>query len=483
LRGGRSEIGRQVALTHTGSIAGSDAITEAVLGQAGVELVERSDELALVAGAMARTAPVDAARNVVIVSDGGGHATLAADALDALGVELAELSDQTMAALRECVGEPATVGNPIDVAGATDSDPARFADVVEIVMNDPSAGLVLIVGLFGGYHLRFDPSLREEEDRVAERLLNLTDTYGIPLLVQSCYAVDQVANHDRLRSGGVTVLSSIDHAVRVVAALDRRGRHLATLDQRSDFVVPALVPGAHGAFARPLDEPSARRLVEKHGISTGTWRLAASTDDVVAAVSELGVPCALKVVSARALHKSDVGGVRLDVTGSNAEQEAEGIVDSVTRHLPHADIEGIVVSPMAARGTELLVGATRDPTFGPVVAFGAGGVAVEAVNDVAFRAAPLTMTEAREMIAETRIAALLRGYRDVGAVDLSSVAEMLVRVGGLIVNDTSVEAIDLNPVIATSDSITPVDVRVVRLEASGRAEALGHDDDRHRESR
>ncbi|WP_329412336.1 acetate--CoA ligase family protein [Nocardia vinacea] len=460
LRGGRSAIGGRTAMSHTGSIAGSDAVATAVLRQAGVELVDRSDELAVVAGALATTASVRPGRRVAILSDGGGHATLAADAMTARGIELAELSESTQAALRVLLGPTASVVDPVDVAGATDADPSIFADAVEILMKDPAVGLVLIVGLFGGYHLRFDRSFESVENDTATELLALSAEYDTPLLVQSCYANDKIRNHDRLRAGGVPVVASVDHAVRIAEALDRRRVRRSTAHRRTSFVLPAPAkpvathPGA-------LDEPKARALLEATGIDTGAWTFATTIDDVTAAVTEFACACAVKVVCSQVVHKSDVGGVRLDVVAATAAANAQRIIDTVTARVPDARIDGMVVTPMAERGVELLVGATRDPIFGPIVAFGTGGVLVDALEDVAFRAAPLTELEAHEMISETRAARLLDGYRHLPVVDRNALAEFLVRVGDVVAAHPEITELDLNPVIATGNSLVPVDVRIV----------------------
>ncbi|MFE5707572.1 acetate--CoA ligase family protein [Rhodococcus koreensis] len=460
LRGGRSEVGQRTALSHTGSIAGSDAVATAVLRQAGAELVDRSDELAVVAGAMSTTAPIASGRKVAILSDGGGHATLAADALTARGIELAQIGDQTQRVLRDLLGGPASVVNPVDVAGATDADPTVFADAVDALMRDPAVGLVLIVGLYGGYHLRFDASLTDAEDATADRLLELTTAHRVPLLVQSCYAGDTVSNHDRLRAGGVPVISSIDHAVRVVAALDRRGRRLATASQRSPLTLPAPAPRA-AVGTGILDEPTARAFVEDAGVDIGGWTFARTVDEVVTAVVGYGRPCALKIVSPQVIHKSDVGGVKLNVVGATAAENAQAIIDAVTENVRGAVIDGIVVTPMADQGVELLVGATHDPIFGPVVAFGSGGVMVEALEDVTFRAAPFTEIEAHEMIDETIASRMLDGYRHLPVIDRTALARFLVHVGDIVAAHPEIGELDLNPVIASNTGIVPVDVRIV----------------------
>jgi acetate---CoA ligase (ADP-forming) len=460
LRGGRSAIGQRTSLSHTGSVAGSDEVTAAVLRQAGIELVERSDELAPVAGVLATTEPLPLGKAVVVLSDGGGHATLAVDSLVRQGVPLGELSGDVRRRLRDILGPTAAVHNPIDVAGATDADPRCFVHTAEALMNEPEVGLILIVGMFGGYHSRFDPGLEQAEDDAAQELLALTSRYRVPIVVQSCYAAEEPTNLHALKAGGIQVLQSIDHATRAVAALYRRGVRLATVSARSPLAGAAPGDPRCGA-GRALEERAARRLLAKAGIDVGAWKFAEHVSEVAAAVDALGCPCALKVISPQIIHKSDVGAVALNVTATDAAAAATAMITRVTRNVPNAQISGILITPMADAGVELLIGATRDPIFGPIVAFGSGGVAVEVDRDVTFRAAPLTFLEAHEMIDETRISAKLGGYRHLPPIDRTALADMLVRVGQVIATSTSIRELDLNPVIASGSTIVPVDVRVI----------------------
>ncbi|MBY8862697.1 acetate--CoA ligase family protein [Nocardia sp. CA2R105] len=459
LRGGRSEAGRRTALSHTGSIAGVDAVADAVLRQAGIEVVDRSDELGVVAGALATCAAVAPGRRVAVLSDGGGHAALACDALAASGVELAVLDDRTSRELRALLGEAAAVGDPVDVAGATDADPMVFAEAVRILMRDPDVGLILIIGLYGGYQLRFDARLAEAEDRAADRLLALSAEHGVPIVIQSSYAGVELANHNRLRAGGVPVIASIDLAVRAVAALDRRERRLTDSGARSTLRLPP--PGTVIEGAGPLDEPAARRVLADAGIPLGSWTLSGSAAEAAAAVRAYDRPCAVKVVSPQVIHKSEVGGVRLGVVAGTAVEQIGEIVAAVTAAVPGARIDGFLVTPMADAGVELLVGATRDPIFGPVVAFGSGGLMVEALRDVAFRAAPFTEHEAHEMLEETVASRMLDGYRNLPVVDRRQLAQLLVRVGDLVAAHPEIAELDLNPVIASASAVVPVDVRMV----------------------
>jgi acyl-CoA synthetase (NDP forming) len=459
LRGGRSTAGQRAALSHTGSAASSDRVATAVLRQAGIELVDRADELMAVAGVLAAAPLPTAGLGVAVLSDGGGHATLAVDAFEAAGVPLAELAPETQTVLRQLLGASASVRNPVDVAGATDGDPYLFARCTDALMSDAGVGLVVIVGLLGAYHLRFDTALEAAEEAAAHELVRVMRFHGRPVVVHSCYSGRDIHNHATLRSGDIPVLPSLDHTVRAVAALVRRSDRLHTADRRSSLELPQPRPH-HRGEPHLLSEPQARRILDAAGIATGRWQLVRRPDDLGAAVASLGGRCAVRVVSAEVAHKSDVGGVRLDVRSGDAEVWTD-IVRAVRTHRPNARIEGMVVTPMAGGGVELLVGAYRDATFGPVVAVGLGGVLVDAIQDVAFRAAPLTETEAIEMINDTRAHTLIAGYRAFAKADLGDLVALVVGVADLIARDGTISEIDINPLIIDHNGLHLADVRVV----------------------
>jgi acetyltransferase len=409
---------------------------------------------------LAKTELVLHGKGVVVLGDGGGHTTLAVDSLVHQGVPLCDLSSDTQRKLRNLLGRAAAVDNPIDVAGAADADPRCFVHAIEALMNDHGTGLILIVGMFGGYHSRFDASLERAENDSAQEVLALASRYRVPVVVQSCYAAERPANLRTLQAGGIQVLQSIDHATRAVAALHRRGVWLSTLSARSSLMsMPARNHRCEPV--RVLDEAAARKLLAEEGIDVGVWKFTKRISEVAAVVGVLGSPCALKVISPQIIHKSDVGAVALNVTPTDAAATAAAIVASVKRKVPNANITGILVTPMVDTGVELLIGATRDPIFGPVVAFGSGGIAVEVDRDITFRAAPLTYLEAHEMINETRISAKFDGYRHLPPIARTALTNMLVRVGQIIAGRGSIRELDLNPVIASESEVVPVDVRVI----------------------
>lgn len=459
LRGGRSIEGRKAALSHTGSFAGADDIALKVLAQMGVTLVDRSDELLPVAGLLATSPLPRPETGIAVLTDGGGHATLAVDALSRAGVPLASLSEDTKAKLRSVLGDEASVANPIDVASVTDAYPDVFPECIEILASDPQVGLVLTNGLFGAYHIRFDASLLKAENSAAERIVALQKASGLPLVFHSCYANRKPENHDILRNGGIQVFPSIDWAVTGSKSLFERANWLSKQGSHDKRLAPeaprVVVPSGLSA------ETTARMMLQKLGVETGEWSTASDAGSVEAAVSNFATPCAVKLDSALVVHKSDVGGVRLGVTREAALAAADDITRAMASHAARVTTFGFIVTPMVNHGVELFVGAIDDPVFGPVVLFGSGGVLVEAVKDVTFRAAPLSPVEALDMINETRVAKILDGFRNYRTVDKGSLADFISSVSVAVMRMENFSELDINPIIANESGIYPVDVRLV----------------------
>ncbi len=458
LKGGRSEAGRRSALSHTGAIAGSAVVADAVLRQAGVEVATRSDELATLTSVLATT-PLPVGDRVAVLADGGGHATLASDALTAEGLPLATLSDRTQARLRQLLGTAASVTNPVDVAGATDRDPALFGDCAKLLFEDDEVDMVLVVGLFGGYQLRFGAHLASAEETAAHAMSEHAGSCGKPLLVQTCYASERTVPQQILRRNAVPILASIDAAARCCAALVRRSRFLATAESRSSFTTTPAA-SASSTAKHALTEPDARVLLADAGIPTGGWRLVTTVEEARDAVVGFDAPCALKIVSPDIVHKSDVGGVRLNVTVDSAGESFIDLFATARKNQPDATIDGVLVTPMAY-GVELIIGGVRDQTFGPLVAFGAGGTLVELLHGASFRAAPLTTVEAHELLGEEPVARLLDGYRGAPSVDRSALAALLVTISQLMADRPEIVELDINPVLASGDTFVAADARIV----------------------
>ncbi len=475
-KAGRSEAARRSVQSHTGAVAGQHAVVASVLRQAGVVVVERTDELVPVCETLLEQPALRSPR-VAILADGGGHATVAADALSRYSIELPELAPRTRERLAAILPPVASTRNPVDVAGATDGDPRIFDACAEVILEDPSVDGVLCVGLLGGYGIRFSGDLVEAEELAAQRMAELAAAAGKPLVVQSTYVAARPWTHQLLRHAGVPVHESVETAARCIAALWERGRALATREDRSTF--EAADRPRDPAATRVLTEPEGRRLLESRDVAVGRWMLVTSSDEAARTAELFAGPVAMKIVSPEIIHKSDVGGVVLDVLGADAARAAFGaLVARVSDAVPDAQLDGVLVTPMAPSGVELIVGATTDPVFGPVLTVGAGGTAVELHADVALRAVPVTRREASEMLDELAIAPLLGGFRGAEPVDRDSLLELVLSVSRLVAETPEVSELDLNPVIAHPDGVFPADVRVIVALPEGEHDVPAADADR-----
>jgi acetyltransferase len=461
LKGGRSEAAAQAARSHTGAIAGHDAVLRAALRQAGVIQVDRSDELFHVGATLAHQPPAPTATGVAILTDGGGQGTLAIDRLEADQVRRARLSATTREALRALLGAAAAVENPIDLAGAADGNPERFADALELILDDPGVGCVLVVGLFGGYALRFDQHLLEAEISAARRMAHAAADRGRGLVVHTMYASEKTAPLGTLQDLHVPVVDSLEVACRCVGALIERGEALAAEPWRPVSAATREV----GAIAA-LPEPEARKLFQEAGMPLVDARFAPDVEAAVVAAAALEGPVALKVVAEGVEHKTDAGGVRLDVEGEWAVREAWAEITGAVHQWQAergggaAPVYGLLVSPMLPRPVaELLIGTHRDAQVGPVVTVGAGGTWVEILQDVAVRACPLTPSEASAMLHELRISPALHGARGGRPADVAAIVRCIEAMSRLLIDRPDVVEAEINPLFALADGALAVDAR------------------------
>ena len=472
-KSGATEQGQKAASSHTGALAGSYQMTVDLLRQAGVSVVQYSDEILPVAEGLGRLQKAPGKR-VAVISDGGGQATIAADRLSEAGLTLAELSDATRSALREVLLPQASTLNPVDVAGSSDANPSLLASCIELVMADEGVDSVFLVGMLGGYSLRFAESLMGDEMRGAERMVELAQASEKPLVIYSLYAPIKPPALRRLHEAGLPVYSSIEHAVRVLAALGERGEYLAS-QQVQETIAPA-APAETGkamlkaakAEGRDLLEFEAKGLLAEHGIAVPEEWLVRREDDLAEIAQRTqGKPLAMKVVSKDILHKSDAGGVKLNLVGEAPLRDAfQAIQSNAQAYDPNAQIEGVLVTPMAEKGVEVIIGMLRDPIFGPVLMFGLGGIFVEVLEDVAFRSLPLTLHDAQSMVDQLKAQKVLAGVRGAAGVDKQALVSLLMQVSQLVEAYPEISELDLNPVIAypkghSAANYAIVDARII----------------------
>lgn len=471
LKSGRSATGKKSAGSHTGSLAGMSEVATSAYERAGIIVLEQSDELFPVAETLSSQPPV---RNnaVAILADGGGHATIGADLLSDYGVNLPELTEKTREALGKILPDAASVVNPVDVAGGTDSDPGLFAECVRIILNDPNIGGLLVVGLFGGYGIRFEKGLAVGEERAAHQFGELAGHAQKPIFVHSLYSAHESRALDLLRHYDIPVHSSLDIACRCMASLCRYGAYLNSRRARPDFgfnwrskATPEgrrIIEAAKGEGRRVLMEHEARQLIKYHDVPADQGQVATTAEEAWQIARETGQEVALKIVSPDILHKSDAQGVLLNLgTEEEVKEGFHRIMENAAAYNPDADIRGVLVTPMAKKGLEIIIGTKMDEQFGPVIMYGLGGTLVEVMKDVTFRILPVSPVSCTKMIEDTRSSVLINGVRGHRGYDRTAVEKLLGTCSELIESYPEIREMDLNPVILYDKGLEVVDARII----------------------
>jgi acetyltransferase len=439
--------------------------------RAGIIVIENSDELFPAAETLSCLPPLKHNR-VAILADGGGHATIAADLLTDLGVDIPELSPKTQARLKEILPAAASVPNPVDVAGGTDDDPSVFAACASIILKDKSVDGLLIVGLFGGYGIRFAEKLAIIEEDAAHMMGKLVKTRKKPIVFHSLYSSEKPHSLDLLRYYDIPVYDSLDIACRCIGVLARYGKYLKSYHARTNFVFSwnakskaegrAIIGKARAEGRNALLEFEANQLLRLQGVSISQDHLAQSADEAVTLAKDIDGEIVLKIVSSDILHKSDAGGVRTKLKSeADIRRNFDDILQNAKSYKSEADIRGVLVAPMAPSGVEVIVGTKIDDQFGPIIMYGLGGVLVEILQDVSFRVLPISRRSARRMIEETKSSRILNGIRGGTACDKKALIELLLTCSELIESYPDIQEMDLNPVIVHEKGLSIVDARII----------------------
>jgi len=468
-KSGRTAAGQLSASSHTGALAGSFDLTIGVLRQAGVTVVREADKLLPVAETLSLL-PTPKGDRIAVLADGGGHATIATDALVEAGLTLANLNAETRGKLAQILPPAASLANPIDVAGGTDDNPGVFADCANVLLLDDSVDALLIVGLFGGYGIRFSETLKAVEAEAGLRLGALLHRHGKPIILQSLYAPMKPKPLEAVREAGVPVYGSIETAVHCLASLidymrsKNRNADPSPLEPVAERPeARRIVTNAVAAGRNSLFEYEAKDLLSAYGVSVPPQAMIRSEADILRVAKSFGDKLvAMKIVSKDILHKSEAGGVKLKVMGEPALREGfRSILANAQAYNPAADIEGILVAPMAKSGVEVIIGVVQDPSFGPVMMFGLGGIFVEVLKDVVFRAVPLSRSDAEEMLEQIASSKILDGVRGNPPVNRSALIDLMLTVSTVVRAHPEIAEIDLNPVIVRDDGYDVVDARMV----------------------
>ena len=459
---GRTAEASRVAASHTGALTGSDAVLDAALRQSGVLRVDTIEELFDMAEVLAKQ-PLPTGRRLAIVTNAGGPGALATDALVLGHGELAELSPQTMADLNALLPACWSHHNPVDVLG--DADAARFAQALRIVARDPAVDGVLAI---------LTPQAMTHPTDIAHEVAQIAGDFNKPLLASWMGAQSVQEGRSLLNAAGVPTYDYPDeaalafvrmreHRLRLIWLSETQTAHADDDDGEALPLVSEMIDAVLKSGRTLMTELEAKQLLQVAGIPIVETRAAYDEAAAITAAEALGYPVVVKLLSPTITHKSDCGGVQLNLLNAAAVQQAWRLIqDNVTHLHGLAAFEGVTVQRMVTqKGIELILGLSTDTQFGPVLLIGAGGTLVEVLQDHALALPPLNHALARRWVEQTRIAKVLHGVRGQVAVDLPALDDVLVKFARLVQHERRIVELDINPLLTTPDGIVALDARVV----------------------
>jgi len=463
IKAGRSEAASRAAASHTGALTGSDEVLDAAFRRSGVLRVHNIADLFYMAEVLGRQPRPNGPR-LTILTNAGGPAVLATDSLVANGGELAELSPETLQRLNEFLPAHWSHNNPIDVLG--DADPERYARALEIAAQNPNSDGLLVV---------LAPQGMTDPLHIAERLKPYAKEYGKPVLASWMGGNSIAEGEAALNSAGIPTFPFPDTAARAFTYMWRytynlRGLYetpalteISELSDASRKQVEQIINNARDRGRVLLTELESKQLLSLYGIPTVETRVALTEDEAASIALNLGFPVVVKIFSETITHKTDVGGVKLNLQDEAAVRSAyRAIQSSVAEKAGRDQFSGVTVQPMVKpNGYELILGSSLDPQFGPVILFGSGGQLVEVYRDRAIALPPLNTTLAQRMMEQTKIFTALKGVRGRKPVDIPALEQLLVRFSQLVLEQRSIAEIDINPLLASPERLLALDARIV----------------------
>jgi acetyltransferase len=467
VKAGRVPEGAKAAASHTGALAGSDDVYDAAIRRAGMLRVFSTEDLFDAVETLARARPLTGDR-LAILTNGGGPGVMATDALVLGQGRLASLSQETSRRLDAILPPTWSHGNPVDIIG--DAPTERYVQTLQILLEDPQADAILFIHA---------PTAIVPSAEIAAAVAPVAKQAGRNVL--ACWLGGDAVRQARgaFAEAGIPTYDTPEEAVRGFLQVVQYGRNQSLLmevppSRSADFAhdrdkAQAVVRSALAEGRAMLSEPEAKAVLAAYGIPVVTTRIAATVEEAVRIAPNIGFPVALKILSPDVTHKSDVGGVALDLENAAAvDAAAQAMRRRLQQHRPNATLQGFTVQTMVRRPNahELIVGVTTDAVFGPVILFGAGGTAVEITADRAIGLPPLNMVLAGELISRTRISKLLAGYRDRLPADVTAISRTLMQVSHLIADIPEIVELDINPLLADDQGVLALDARM-RVAPSG----------------
>ncbi len=469
LKVGRSSAGARAAASHTGSLAGDDIILDAAFRQAGIIRVSNADELVDMADVFSNC-PIPKGNRLAIMSEGGGDNSIAADNAEKYDMQVPILSEATQEKMKPILLAGMPAHNPIDYGGTAEENPDVITQCVKTCMEDDQVDGILITGFFGGFFDIIAPHIAALEEQTARDIVELVKEYQKPIIVNTSYARDPIKSLDILKEAGIPVIESSDRAAQSMSAL----MHFAIKQQKiKEMKIPEEKvverAGVKALFKKVIDasrhnllETESRALLTEYGVSLPDAILVKSWAEAVEAADRLGYPLAMKIVSPDIIHKSDAGGIKLNLSNADEVKTAfDEIISNAVNVTTRDNIVGGLLSPMVPPGQECIIGMIRDAQFGPVIMFGLGGIFVEVLKDVSFRVAPLADEDIDEMIEEIKGYKILTGVRGEKPKDVEAIKRVLAKLSEIVIDNPDIREIDLNPVIVHEKGLSIVDSRVL----------------------
>jgi acetyltransferase len=463
IKPGRTDAAAKAAASHTGSLTGSDEVLQAAFQRVGVLRVEQISELFDMAEVLAKQ-PRPKGPRLTIVTNAGGPGVLATDALISSGAQLSELSPETMAAFNKILPPTWSHNNPVDIIG--DAKPELYAKSLEIAAKDPNTDGMLVI---------LTPQAMTDPTATAECLKAYAQIPNKPVIASWMGADIVSKGEDILNAAQIPTFKYPDRAARAFNYMWSYSENLRSLyetpasapeDERGEIdreKATAIITEVRKSGRTLLTEFESKKLLAAYGIPTVETHIATSEGDAVKQAARLGFPVVLKLHSETITHKTDVGGVQLNLrTASAVRQAFKSIETSCAKKVGAEHFQGVTVQPMIKLdGYEIIIGSSIDPQFGPVLLFGAGGQLVEVFKDRALGLPPLNATLARRMMERTKIYTALKGVRGRKSANLAAIEQLLVRFSQLVVEQSWISEIDINPLLVSSERIFALDGRVV----------------------
>ncbi len=441
-KSGVTQAGVKAASSHTGSLAGADIAYGAAFKRSGVIRAETYEALFDYATAFAMQ-PLPKGNRVAIITNAGGPGIMAADAVELSGMQIGTLAGSNATALAEKLPSAASVGNPIDVLG--DADPERYTMAVEAAIADDSIDAIIVI---------LTPQAMTLPAETARGIAECSKGTEKPILVSFMGGEDVMPGRDELVAANLPDYTSPERAVSALRAMVeyadwlRRPPRIIVRFPVNRRRVTRIINRHVRTDQLQVGEAAAKDILRAYDFNVPPGQLAPTVEEAMDIADKIGYPVAMKVASADIIHKSDMGGVKLNLGSAEAVRDAFDLMMlRITQKLPTAKIDGVYVETMCKKGREVILGMTRDPQFGPMLMFGLGGIFVEVMKDVTFHIAPITQEEALQMLQSTKSYSLLTGVRGQASVDINAIATSLQRISQLVTDFPEIEEMDINPFI------------------------------------